>query len=252
MTFKTGINKFQQKYRHACLINGVREIRLSPNEIFMYLTEKYAYLANKHKLVQKYSTDNTTPQVNLIAGQATYIGGTGADNIPTDLGDVYAVTLNDTDRTPLDKLNITSLQGIVSVGGRPSGYAIDKTVKILKLNASPTESYAANSAMRLIIHYTARVEPYTGEAVGSYALVTFVNTSTDYGGSFLVDDLWSDLIVMYAVGEFIPGFKMDAIKMELDLRANMPTFWNNELPYYDGVYEEFEKNEIPGKDSGRG
>lgn len=246
MTFKTGVNKFKTKYRLACIASGIKEAKLDNNEILMYLTEKYAHLANKYKLIQKYSTDNSTPQTNLTAGQTTYTTGTGATNIPTDLGDIYAITLNDTDKTPLDRLNITSLQG-QSATGTPTGYAIDKTNKILVLNAAPSESYASNSAMRLIIHYCARIEPYTGEATGSYTAVDF--TASDFGGSFLTDDLWSDLFITYALGEFIPAKKNEAMQMEAELKQTMPTFYSYDMPYCNGVAEDYVSG-IPGSDEG--
>lgn len=247
MTYKTAVDQFELKYKIASLVHGVTKIALSDKEMFMLLSSAYSHLANKHKLIQKYSTDNATPQTNLVAGQTVYISGTGATNIPTDLGDIYNVTLSD--GTPLTRLNITSIGDLAS--GTPSGYAIDKTNKILKLNATPTESYTSNSNMRLIIHYTAKVEPYTGVATGSYADVDF--TESDYGDSFKTDDLWSDLIVNWAIAEVIPQKKQEVLMQEAELVKARPTFYNYELPYYNGTYEDFTDSDIPGSDAdGRG
>lgn len=162
MNWKTGVDRLKSKYRISAFAAEVKQIDLTDKELFMLLAEQYARIANKHKLIMKYSTDNTTPQTNLTVGTNTYTSGTGATNIPNDIRDIYAVTLNDADKTGLDRLNISSLHSTNIGSGIPSGFAIDKTNKILVLNAVPQESYSANSAMRLIIHYTQLVEPYTG------------------------------------------------------------------------------------------
>lgn len=246
MTYKTALDKFEIKYRLASLVHGRTKINLTNEEVFMLITGAYAHLANKHKLIQKYSTDNTIIQTNLVAGQYEYKSGGGATNIPNDLGDIYNVTLGD--GTPLTRLGISSIE--TPPNGIPTGYAIDKTNKILKLNATPTESYASNSAMRLVIFYTAKVEPFTGTATGSYANLDF--NESDFGDSFLTDDLWSDLIINWAIAELIPEKKQEVLMQESELVKARPTFYNYEIPYYNGTYEDFTDNETLGQDGDRG
>jgi hypothetical protein len=244
LTYKTAVDRFRTLHRIYSF--GKPQIKLSEKEIFMLITGAYAELANKHKLIMKYSTDNTTAQTNLVAGQTEYTSGTGATNIPSDMLDVYNVTLNDTNKTQLERLNITSIDMITS--GTPSGYAIDKTNKVLKLNFSPTNSYASDSAMRLIIHYFQRIEPYTGTATGTYASLDF--TASDYGDSFDTDDLWSDLIVFKAVSEVCPEKKEEAMIREKELIRTKPSFYSYSLPYYNGTYEDFTDTTEAGSDYG--
>lgn len=244
MTYKTAVDKF--KTLHRIYSFGKPQVGLSDEEIFMLLASAYADLANKHKLIMKYSTDNTTPQTNLVAGQTEYTSGTGATNIPSDMLDVYNVTLNDTNKTQLERLNITSIDMITS--GTPSGYAIDKTNKVLKLNFSPTNSYATDSAMRLIIHYFQRIEPYTGTATGTYANLDF--TASDYGDSFDTDELWSDLIVLKAISEVIDSKKQDVLIKEQELLRARPSFYDYSLPYNNGIDEDFTDTTEAGSDYG--
>lgn len=251
MTYKTAIELFQTKYRLYCLTKGIKEIRIDKNEIFILITEAYARYANKHKLIQKVSVDNTTAQTNLVAGQRVYTSGTGAENIPSDIDDIYMITLNDTDKTPVDKVNISALRGIVAGSGTPSKYAIDKTTKVLELDASPTASYAADNSNRLIIHYTARVEPFTGAATGSYAALSF--TATDFGGSFLTDDRWSALFVMAALSQMNVISVNEVENLEKELIQSRPAFYDTELPTYLGCYNDSSKDDVvPGTDEGRG
>lgn len=250
MTYRTAVELFKTKYRIYALTKGIKEIRIGNTEIFILITEAYARYSNKHKLIQKVSVDNTTAQTNLVSGQRVYTSGTGADNIPNDIDDIYLITLNDSDKTPVDKVNISSLRGMVSGSGTPTKYAIDKTAKVLELNASPTASYADDNSNRLIIHYTARVEPFTGTAVGSYATLDF--TATGYGGSFLTDDRWSYLFVMSALSQVSAVSINEVENLEQELIQSRPAFYNTELPTYLGVYEDsHDDSSQPGTDEDR-
>lgn len=249
MTFKTGIELFKTKYRLYCLSKGMKEIRIDEKEIFILITESYSRYSNKHKLIQKVSVDNSTAQTNLTAGQKVYTSGTAAGNIPDDIDDIYLITLNDADKTPLDKVNISALRGITSGSGTPSKYAIDKTAKVLELDASPATSYADDSSSRLIIHYTARVEPFTGAAVGSYAALDF--TAAGFGGSFLTDDRYSHFFVMVALSQLGVVSINEVENLEKELIQSRPAFYNTELPSYLGVYENLTDNETPGQDPDR-
>lgn len=242
MTYKTAVDKF--KTLHRIYSFGKPQVGLSDEEIFMLLASAYADLANKHKLIQKRSDENSTPQTNLVAGQTEYKAGGGATNLPTDILDIYLITLNDTNKTPLKRINITSIDN--SLSGTPSAYAIDKTA--LVLNFSPSYSYTQDSSMRLVIHYNQKIEPYTGTATGTYANLDF--TASDYGDSFDTDELWSDLIVLKAISEVIDSKKQDVIIKEQELLRARPSFYDYSLPYNNGIDEDFTDATEAGSDYG--
>lgn len=239
MNYKNAINAFQTEYHTFCLINKVNEVLLDEKEIFYFISKAYSELSFTNRIIEKSTT------VRLIQGQYEYTTGTGTSNIPEALYDVISVKIFEgtANEVKLEKIEIDQMPEGYRESGVPSKWSLfeQNTGKILVINTSPDQSYSSSNNYILKIYYYQQVWLYFGSAENTYTGLDF--TSATYGGSFLNNPVWDNLIIQKALISVIPAnFKTQHLlmidKMQKDLENKIPIKSGSDLrPQYGAVSE---------------
>lgn len=194
MTYKEGIDRFKVKYD---LKGGTRN--LTDEVILMLLSEVYADLANKYRLVKK------TKTVRLVSGQSTYAKGSGTDNFPSDYLSIKSIKFGEgtTSERTLNKVSINEIPNGDLPSGKPTKYALwlNNGSETLYLDAEPDLSYTADNTYLLTVYYLAKIFTYSGTAENSFSDVDF--TSATFGGSFLTPTEWDNVIIDGAIANLL-------------------------------------------------
>ena len=194
MTYKNAVDNFKIKYD---LRGGTRN--LSDEVILMLLSEVYAELANKYRLVKK------TKVVRLVAGQSAYTKGTGSGEIPTDYLSIDTVKFaqGTTNETTLDYVPYSMITRDLP-SGKPTKYALwlNNGSETLYLNAEPDQTFTSTNGYSLTMYYLAKIFPYSGTAENTFSDLDF-GTATTFCGSFLTPTEWYSVIVDGAVANIL-------------------------------------------------
>jgi len=226
MTYKNAVDNFKIKYD---LHGGTRN--LSDKVILMLLSEVYAELANKYRLVKK------TKVLRLTEAQSAYTKGTGSGEIPTDYLSIDTVKFaqGTTNEKTLDYVPYSVIAGDLS-SGKPTKYALwlNNGSETLYLNSEPDQTFTSSNGYSLTMYYLAKIYAYSGTAENSFADLDF--TSTSFGGSFLTPTEWDSAIINGAVANIIKdNFLMEKYLMEVkDLEQRKPGAGLS-ISYYGGV-----------------
>lgn len=233
MYYSDGISLFKSKYKTLSFNRKVDVQNLTNAEIMMYLSMAAQWLNHNYKIAEKLAT------VDLVQSQSLYTTGSGATNIPKDLHLIKTVEINqDGD----NKVEVTSKEVVnetAKLAGLPTMLTVYLTAdnRVLEINSNPTYSYDATSApeYRLNILYTPRLDIFDSQNTITYS--TYNETSTGFGGSFLLPPEWTGVMVDLALSEIFmdlkPGIMQIAEKMARDVK---PKYVAKDLKYRLGVW----------------
>lgn len=248
MTYHEAISMFQSRYGRYIKKDNLPYV--TDDEILMELSILQQELQNNFLLSDVVSTDNATPQTTVSAGDSVIEAGTGAGNIPSDIMQIWKVTINDTLNTELYPCAISDLRGIIKPSGVPQRYAyyLRGGNGILELDTLPMQDYT------MTIYYAPFYPIYHGVGgvnTGAWSDVDY--NATGYGGNLKLPEDWHSLVVEGALANVTGDrdlFELYALKLKTKLMYQ-PIHNKTSIPYDDGMNYNFQ-NLPEGQDVLRG
>lgn len=256
MTYRAAYDLFQTKFERE--ISKVTYVKGKPvkherekmgiREVMSLFGEVQKKVGDLYNLWERYTT------IDLIEGQYIYSESDPlASRLPEDLLEISEIKLNDTYKTPLDRLDkqsvprpvITSVSSRhivdpVLVDGRlkglPKGYTIYLTnsERKLELDSIPDQSYSSTyTSYRLLVWYKARLDLFD-PAAGNDTWSDYDEDEDDLGGEFKIPKNW-DLVIIYgALADIFPSYYSMYADYLKELGVIEPDYFTNTLPSYLG------------------
>lgn len=222
MTYLEAISLFKARYGRKAF--SAQLPKMSDDEILLELSVIQAELQNRYMLVDKRASVTLTPNVD------TYLEGSGAGNIPTDLGQIWNVSLNDNLKSKLIPLGLTYQKDTVKPTAKPSAYSLYSTAynaNVLELDTLPDDAYT------MYIQYSPNYDIYMGHAgVNTNTVMSDGITS----GSFKLPQIFHPLIVEGALANVLGDVTALTIyegKVK-KLVESMPAHFSGDIPYDNG------------------
>jgi hypothetical protein len=207
-------------YELQCLQNKQAQLNLSNKKVLMLLSEVYAEVANRERLVN----ENLT--INLTANTFSYA-------LPSYVLTPNYIRINNAAETLLDETGNDSLIDGERTGGLPTLWTIQLTNgnRVLLINTKPSNSYHVTNypEQRLNVNYTRKIFVYSGIAENSFIDLDFeapnyISASYPLATGFLTPTDWDNVIIYGALMKLIPSVSelyLNAYKMAKDGMPNL-------------------------------
>lgn len=231
MTYKEAIYRFRTLYRINALRSDGKELKLDDNEILMLLSIPYATICNNEKLVEGYKL------IRLTTGDFDIDMGSGSGQLPLDFLDVKVIKFAEgySTETNLEKWSISEIPSGERESGTPSKYAVfyANGNKVLYLDKKPADTFTSTNGYSLTLYYYKKIFTFSGIAENTFSDLDY--NATGFGGSFLCESIFDDVIILGALREFFPD-KTDEYLLTLEnALKKQPVSISSKLTYSLGA-----------------
>lgn len=231
MTYKEAINRFRGLYRINALRTKTTEVNLDDKEILMLLSIPYADLCNNERLIEGYKL------VRLTTDDYDIDMGAGTGQIPFDLLDIRTIKFAEgySAEKELEEWAINEIPSGERSSGTPTKYTLyyANGNKILYLDKKPDDTFTSTNGYFLAVYYWKKIFPYSGIAENTFSDVDF--TATGFGGSFLNETIFDNVIILGALKEVIPEKTNEYITAYQEAVKKQPVSISSKLTYSLGA-----------------